>query len=342
MDAFARRPRNCSRARRATWRSTPVSATGVKTDEAFAKAARAVRITIVNPRVVANYMEPRGAVASFDPDAGRLILHVGSQGVHGLRDALAKVLKIPPEQLRVTTGDVGGGFGTRVFLYREYPLLLAAARKLGRPVRWLADRSEHFVGDTHGRDNVATAEMALDDEGRFLALRIDMVANLGAYLSQFAPFVPWLGVTMATGPYTIGALSARVRGVYTHTVPVDAYRGAGRPEAAYLLERLVDRCARETGLSQEDIRLRNFVPSDAMPYKTQTNRTYDVGDFAGALKRCVEKADVAGFDARAAELPGARHAARPWAWRATWNARRWARASPKRPSFSKRTAPSPC
>ncbi|RBP16368.1 xanthine dehydrogenase molybdenum binding subunit apoprotein [Roseiarcus fermentans] len=272
-----------------------------KTDEAFAAAARTVAITIVNPRVVANYMEPRGAVAAYNPDTGKLTLHVGSQGVHGLRDAVAQVLKIAPDQLRVTTGDVGGGFGTRIFLYREYPLLLVAAQRLGRPVRWQADRSEHFVGDTHGRDNVATAEMALDADGRFLALRVDVVANLGAYLSQFAPFVPWLGVTMATGPYAIDALAARVRGVYTHTVPVDAYRGAGRPEAAYLLERLVDRCARETGLSQEEIRLRNFVPSAAMPYLTQTKRTYDVGDFAGALTRCADKADVAGFAARAAE-----------------------------------------
>ena len=271
-----------------------------KTEAAFARAARVVGVRIVNQRVVANYMEPRGAVAACDPASGKLTLHVGSQGVHGLRNALAKVLKIEPGRLRVTTGDVGGGFGTRAFLYREYPLLLAAAQRLGRPIRWQADRSEHFVGDTHGRDNVATAEMALDEEGRFLALRLDIVANLGAYLSQFAPYVPWIGATMATGPYAIGALSARVRGVYTHTVPVDAYRGAGRPEAAYVLERLVDRCARETGLSQEEIRLRNFVPSDAMPYRAPTNRTYDVGDFAGALRRCVDKADVAGFETRAA------------------------------------------
>ena len=141
------------------------------------------------------------------------------------------------------TSDVGGGFGTKFFIYREYPLLLEVARRLGRAVIWRADRSEHFVGDTQGRDNVTVAEMALDEAGRFLALRVDILANLGAYLSQFAPFVPWLGATMATGPYDIAALHARVRGVYTHTVPVDAYRGAGRPEAAYVLERLVDRCA---------------------------------------------------------------------------------------------------
>ena len=273
-----------------------------KTGEAFASAAHVVKIGIVNPRVVTNYMEPRGAVASYDPDLGRLTLAVGSQGVHGLRDVLAgKVLKIPPERLKVTTGDVGGGFGTRAFLYREYPLVLSAAQRLGRPVRWQADRSEHFVGDAQGRDNVTFAEMALDAEGRFLALRLDVVANLGGYVSQFAPFIPWLGATMATGPYRIEALSARVRGVYTHTVPVDAYRGAGRPEAAYVLERLVDACARALGQSPEAMRLLNFVPSSAMPYQTQTNRTYDVGDFAGALTRCVERADVAGFEARAEE-----------------------------------------
>ena len=273
-----------------------------KTDEAFARAAHVVRIGIVNPRVVANFMEPRGAVGSLDPESGRLTLHVGCQGVHLLRRILAhNVLKIPPADLKVVTADVGGGFGTRAFIYREYALILEAARRLGRPVRWQADRSEHFVGDAQGRDNVTTAEIALDSDGRFLALRVDIIANLGAYISQFGLFVPFLGASMSTGPYRIDALHARVRGVYTHTLPVDAYRGAGRPEAAYVLERLVDRCARELELSPETIRLRNFVPPDAMPYQTQTNRTYDVGDFSGALKRCVEKADAAGFEARVAE-----------------------------------------
>ena len=247
-------------------------------------------------------MEPRGAVASFDAETGRLTLHVGSQGVQRLNKVIARdVLKIPRADLKVVTADVGGGFGTRIFIYREYPLILEAARRLRRPVRWQADRSEHFVGDTQGRDNVTMAEMALDPDGRFLALRVDIVANLGAYISQFGQDVPWFGASMSTGPYRIDAAHVRVRGVYTHTLPVDAYRGAGRPEAAYVLERLVDRCARELKLSRETIRLRNFVPPDAMPYQTQTGRTYDVGDFAGALKRCVEKADVAGFEARAAE-----------------------------------------
>jgi aerobic carbon-monoxide dehydrogenase large subunit len=274
----------------------------VQTDAVFAEAAHVVGIEIVNPRVVANFLEPRGAIGTFDAESGRRTLYVGSQGVHSLRDHLARhVLKVPPEALRVVTRDVGGGFGTKSFLYREYGLVLEAARRLQRPVRWLADRTEHFVGDAQGRDNVTKAEMALDRQGRFLALRADILGNLGAYPSQYGPFIPWQGATMATGPYKIDCLYARTRGIYTHTVPVDAYRGAGRPEAAYVLERLVDRCARELGLSQEAIRLLNFVPREAMPYKTQTDRTYDVGDFGGALRQCMQKADVAGFDKRAAE-----------------------------------------
>lgn len=270
------------------------------TGAAFAAAAHVVGVKIVNPRVVANFMEPRGALAEYDSQADRLTLHVGSQGVHGQRDQIANgILKISPEKLRVVTKDVGGGFGTKTFVYREYPLVLEAARRLGRPVRWQADRSEHFVGDAQGRDNVTTAQMALDAEGRFLALRVDILGNLGGYLSQFAPYIPWLGASMATGAYRIDHLHARVRGVYTHTVPVDAYRGAGRPEAAYVLERLVDRCARAVGLAPEEIRARNFVRPSEMPYRTQTERDYDVGDFEGAMRACLAKAGAADFTARA-------------------------------------------
>ncbi len=250
-----------------------------ETDKAFAGAARTVRIKIVNPRAVANYMEPRSAVGEYDAQSGRFLLNAGSQGVHILQGLIAKILKIKSTNLRVLTQDVGGGFGTKNMLYREYPLVLEAARRLGRSVGWLADRSEHFVGDAQGRDNVTTAEMALDPEGRFLALRVDILGNLGAYLSMFAPYIPWLGATMATGPYHIDALYARCRGIYTHTVPVDAYRGAGRPEAAYVLERLVDACAHELGVAPEELRARNFVKPDQMPYHTHTDRDYDVGDF---------------------------------------------------------------
>ena len=277
-----------------------------KTDAAFAGAAHTVRIKIVNSRVVANYMEPRSAVGEYDAQSGRFTLNVGSQGVHGIQGRIAEpILKIPPESLRVVTQDVGGGFGTKTVMYREYPLVLEAARRLGRRVGWLADRSEHFVGDAQGRDNVTTAEMALDSEGRFLALRVDILGNLGAYLSLFAPYIPWLGASMATGPYHIDALYARVRGVYTHTVPVDAYRGAGRPEAAYVLERLVDACARKLGIAPEELRARNFVRPEQMPYHTHTDRDYDVGDFEGAMRACLKKADQRRFRAAGGGRAGA-------------------------------------
>jgi aerobic carbon-monoxide dehydrogenase large subunit len=267
-------------------------------DKAFAGAAHTVRIKIANPRAIANYMEPRSALGEYDAQSGRFLLNAGSQGVHILQGLIAKILKIPSTNLRVVTQDVGGGFGTKNMLYREYPLVLEAARRLGHSVGWLADRTEHFVGDAQGRDNVTTAEMALDSEGRFLALRVDILGNLGAYLSMFAPYIPWLGASMATGPYHIDALYARVRGIYTHTVPVDAYRGAGRPEAAYVLERLVDACAHKLGIATEELRARNFVKPDQMPYHTHTDRDYDVGDFEGAMRACLKKADLSGFKRR--------------------------------------------
>ena len=270
-----------------------------KTDAAFASAAHLARIKIVNPRVVANYMEPRSAKGEFDPASGRFTLTTGSQGVHNIRGVIAgAILKIPNDKLRVITGDVGGGFGTKAFVYREHPLVLEAARRLGRSVSWQGDRSEHFVGDAQGRDNVTTAEMAMDSRGRFLAMRVDILGNLGAYLHMFAPYIPWLGASMATGCYDVGELHARVRGVYTHTVPVDAYRGAGRPEAAYVLERLVDACARVAGLAPDEIRARNFIKPTQMPYHTHTDRDYDAGDFEGAMRACLAKADYAGFSRR--------------------------------------------
>ncbi len=270
-------------------------------DAVFAKAAHVVSLTVDNTRLVANYMEPRAAFAEID-EQGRYVLTTSSQGVHGLRDSLANsIMKAPPEQIRLITPDVGGGFGTKAMMYREYPLLLEAAKRVAQPVGWVADRTEHFLGDAQGRDNHTTAEMALDADGRFLAMRVDILGSLGAYLSQFGPFIPWLGATMATGAYDIPVVYARCRGVYTHTVPVDAYRGAGRPEAAYVLERLVDNCARQLGLKPDALRALNFIPAAKMPYKTVTDRTYDVGDFEGAMRRALEKADAAGFESRAAD-----------------------------------------
>jgi carbon-monoxide dehydrogenase large subunit len=275
------------------------------TDAAFAAAARTVSLTVVNNRLVANYLEPRAALGEYDAERERYTLTTSSQGVHGLQGQLCEqIMKVKPERLRVVTPDVGGGFGTKAIMYREYPLVLEAAKRTGRPVKWVGDRSEHFLGDAQGRDNYTTAEMALDKDGRFLAMRVDILGNLGAYLSQFGPYIPWLGATMATGPYDIAVVHARCRGIYTNTVPVDAYRGAGRPEAAYVLERLVDNCAREAGLKREEIRARNFVKPSQMPYKTMTDREYDVGEFEGAMRESLKEADYAGFEARAKTSTG--------------------------------------
>jgi carbon-monoxide dehydrogenase large subunit len=198
----------------------------------------------------------------------------------------------------VITPDVGGGFGTKLFPYREYALAAVAAKQLRRPVSWIADRSDHFVGDAQGRDNLTTARLALDESHRFLALDVDLVANMGAYLSQFAPLIPMLGAALSPGVYDIPTCHVRVRGVYTNTVPVDAYRGAGRPEAAYVIERLVDHTARELGVAPDVLRRRNFIKSGAMPYQSATGQNYDSGNFAAHLKRAQELADWAGFSKR--------------------------------------------
>jgi carbon-monoxide dehydrogenase large subunit len=271
-----------------------------KTDAAFAKAARTVSMTIVNNRLVASYMETRAALGEYDSKTQRYTLTLGSQGSHGVRDLLCKdVFKIAPSRMRVVTPDVGGGFGTKIFLYSEYPLVLVAAEKLKRPVRWVSDRTEHFLADTHGRANLATATMALDAKGKFLGLRVAMDADMGATLSQYGPFIPWVGTTMTSGCYDIPAVHVLFRGVLTHTTPVDAYRGAGRPEAAYLIERLVDQIARELGEKPESLRARNFVKPAQMPYKTQTGPTYDSGEFEGHMRLAMERADWKGFPARA-------------------------------------------
>jgi carbon-monoxide dehydrogenase large subunit len=270
-----------------------------KVADIFAKAHRVVAVTLENNRLVTNYMEGRVAIGEYDAAGESYTLTVSSQGVHGLRDTIAEaILKIPAEKLRVVTPDVGGGFGTKTFVYREYPLLLVAAKKLGRPVTWVQERTEHFIACAQGRANVTKAEMALDRRGRFLAARWFIVGDLGAYPSQYGPYIHWLGGTMCTGPYDIPALHLRVQGIYTNTLPVDAYRGAGRPEAAYVLERLVDTCAREMGMKPDVIRARNFVKPSQMPYKTQTKRSYDVGEFEGHMRAALDQADWAGFPAR--------------------------------------------
>ena len=270
-----------------------------KTEKAFAKAARTVSLTVVNNRLASNYMETRACIAEYDKADKRWTLTLGSQGSHGMRDLIATyVLKVDPKRIRVVTPDVGGGFGTKIFLYREYPLAMIAAEKLKRPVRWVADRNEHFLADTHGRANLATATMALDAKGRFIGLKVDLSAEMGAWLSQYGPFIPWVGTTMTPGCYSIPAVHVVFRGVLTHTTPVDAYRGAGRPEAAYLIERLVDAIARETGKAPEAVRAQNFVRPTEMPHSTQTGPVYDSGEFEGHMRRAMDVADWKGFKAR--------------------------------------------
>ncbi len=271
-----------------------------KVDAIFAKAAHALTIEIENNRLITNYMETRGAVGEYDAATKAFKLTVGSQGVHGLRDALAeKILKTKPEKVHVLTGDVGGGFGTKSFMYREYPLVLEAARLLKRPVKWIADRADHFLGDAHGRDNISTVSLAVDKSGKFLALKADIVGNLGAYCSQFGPYIHYLCASMMTGVYKTPDMAVRLRAVYTNTVPVDAYRGAGRPEAAYNLERLVDYVARELGMKPEVIRRKNFIAPEAMPYKTPIgNRTYDTGNFDQHMTQAMSVAAWDGFKER--------------------------------------------
>jgi carbon-monoxide dehydrogenase large subunit len=272
------------------------------TDAAFAAAHAVAEINIVNPRIVTNYMETRAAVCEYDAKKDHLTLTVGSQGSHRLRDILCRtVLKIPVEKMRVVCPDVGGGFGTKLFPYREYALLAVAAKKLRKTVRWAADRSDHFVGDAQGRDNVTKARMALAEDGRFLAMDVDLIGDLGAYLSTFGPYIPYAGAGMLPGLYDIKAFHCRIRTVFTHTVPVDAYRGAGRPEAAYVVERLVDACARKLEMSPDAIRRKNFIPPKAMPYKTATGKVYDSGDFAAHLKRAMEIGAWKDFPKRAKE-----------------------------------------
>jgi len=271
------------------------------TERAFAGAVKVVSLTLVNQRVVANYLDTRGVVAHYDATDERVTLTLSSQGPHAIRDVLLPVLNLPAEKLRVVTPDVGGGFGTKLFPYREYALAAVAAKRLQKPVAWIADRSEHFLGDTQGRDNITTARLALDEKHRFLALEVDLVANMGAYLSQFAPLIPMLGAALSPGVYDIPTCHVRVRGVYTNTVPVDAYRGAGRPEAAYVIERLVDHVAREIGVAPDKLRRHNFIKSTAMPYQSATGQNYDSGNFAAHLKRAQELADWPGFSKRLRE-----------------------------------------
>lgn len=272
-----------------------------KTDAAFKTAAKTVGLTVINQRLVTNYMDTRAIVAEYDEARDHFTLTVGSQGPHLIRDLLCGLLKIAPEKMRVITPDTGGGFGTKFMLYREYLLATIAAKKLKRPVKWVADRTEHFLGDAQGRDNITTAELALDANHKFLALRVEIIADMGGYFSSFAPYIPYGGSLMSPGVYDFQACHAVVRGAFTNTLPVDAYRGAGRPEAAYLIERLVDVAAHELGVNPDTLRKKNFIKPKQMPYTTPTENVYDSGEFAAHLARAQEVGDFDGFRKRHAE-----------------------------------------
>ncbi|MGO9785272.1 MAG: xanthine dehydrogenase family protein molybdopterin-binding subunit [Stellaceae bacterium] len=269
----------------------------------FAKAKHVVALTLINNRLVANSMEPRGALGFYDPGEARFMLTTSTQGSHVIRRLLAaNIFKLPENRFRVVTPDVGGGFGMKLFLYPEQGLVLYASRKLGRPVKWTGERGESFLTDAHGRDNVTSARLALDGDLNFLALEVETTANLGAYLSNFGTFIPTMaGTAMLAGCYRTPAAIVRVKGVFTNTVPVDAYRGAGRPEANYVIERLVDHAARQLKVSPAELRRRNFIPPAAMPYKTALGLSYDSGDFAKNMDDALKTADFAGFPARRAK-----------------------------------------
>lgn len=270
-----------------------------KVDECLKTAAHRVRRRIVNNRLVACSLEPRTAFALYHED--QLELHVSCQGVHGLQGILSEALHIPKESLRVRCRDVGGGFGMKLAAYGEYALVLEAARRLKRPVAWVSERQEAFVSDTQGRDHETIAELGLDDDGKFIALKVETVANMGAYTSTGAPPVPTvLYGRMMAGIYTFDAVFCRVRCAFTNTTPVDAYRGAGRPEASYVIERMVDEAARQIDLSPHEIRRRNFIPENAFPYDTKLGLIYDSGAPEAIMERAMQEADWAGFIARKA------------------------------------------
>ena len=269
------------------------------TEAAFDKAAHRVRLRIDDNRVIVNALEPRGCFAEWD--GNRLHLSVNGQGVWNQKNRLVDMLGLTPEQVRVTNPDVGGGFGMKAMSYPEYYVVAHAAIQLGRPVRWMSDRSEAMLSDNAGRDLVSTAELAFDSNYKMTGYRVHSLCNMGAYNSQYAqPIQTELFSKVLTGVYDIPAAWLRVEGFYTNTTQVDAYRGAGRPEAIYVLERLVDRAARDLGVDPWELRRRNFIPSAAFPYTTVSGETYDVGDFHRLLSRVEQTSDKAGFRQRRA------------------------------------------
>ena len=269
-------------------------------DAAFAKAHKIVAFETTNNRLVPNAMEPRAAIGEYDAQSGDYTLYTTSQNPHVIRLLMgAFVLHIPESKLRVVAPDVGGGFGSKIYHYAEEAIVTWASARVKRPIKWTADRTESFVSDAHGRDHVTQAELALDAGGKILGLKVHTHANMGAYLSTFAPCVPtYLYATLLSGVYSMPVIYAEVKAVFTNTVPVDAYRGAGRPEATYLLERLMDVAAAEIGLDKVEFRRRNFVPVDGFPYQTPVALQYDSGNYFATLDAALETAGYPGFEAR--------------------------------------------
>ena len=269
-------------------------------DAAFAKAATVSKLDIVNNRLIPNAIEPRAAVASYSRADDSYTLYVANQNPHVERLLMtAFVLGLPESKVRVIAPDVGGGFGSKIYLYAEETALVWASKKVNRPIKWAADRSEAFLTDAHGRDHVTHVELALDKDGRFLALRVQTTANMGAYLSTFSTCIPTiLYATLLAGQYTTPAIFCEVTASFTNTAPVDAYRGAGRPEATFVVERIVHQAAVDTGIAQDEIRRRNFIRK--FPYATPVALTYDIGNYDATLDDAMKVADVAGFPARKA------------------------------------------
>lgn len=284
------------------WRLGDIAAA----DAALEASDRVVELALVNNRIVVASMEPRNAIGLYDAESEGFTLVTGSQGSHMIRDFMFEgVFGLPAAKLRVITPDVGGGFGMKAVPYPEQALVLYAARKLGRPVRWQSSRAEAFLSDTQGRDNASKAWLGLDAEGRFTALKVETLASAGGALSAFGVYCPTLsGPPMAPGVYDIPVVATDVRIAYTNNAPMDAYRGAGRPEAAYLIERIVDKAARELGIPPEELRARNMIAPEAMPHRTATGVSYDSGDFAHVMRSALEKADWQGFSARRASTDG--------------------------------------
>ena len=284
-----------------------------KVAEAFAKAAHVVRLPLINQRLVVASIEPRVAIGEFDAKNEKWTFHSCSQGVFGLKNMLRDILSAPADKLRVLTGNVGGSFGMKAAVFPEYVCILHGARALGRPVKWTDERSGSFVSDHHGRDYDMTGEVAFDKDGMIMAMRLTGYGNLGGYCPAFGPMLPTLNVTKnIISMYRTPLLEVATQCVFTNTVVVSAYRGAGRPEGAFNMERTMDFAAAELGIDRFELRRRNFIKAREMPFKAASGITYDCGDFPGLFKEALERADVKGFKKRKRESKRAGKLARAW------------------------------